>query len=161
MRFSCFGNIILSIFLTMLCLMLTSCTNPFAGKEAGADSGSTASETAGQEPEDKEERVDLEFTVCEEGRLPDELVDIIESKKAQPFRLTFTTREYMYIVVGYGAQQRGGCAVTVNQLYRTEDAVHIDTNLIGVEGETIKIDGMTYPYVAVRCENQNLPVIYE
>jgi hypothetical protein len=111
--------------------------------------------------EDEEVRTDIEFTVCEEGRLPKELVEIIESKKAQPFRLTFTTRDYMYIVVGYGAQQRGGCAVTVNQLYRTEQAVHIDTNLVGVEGETIKIDGMTYPYVAVRCENQNLPVVYE
>lgn len=110
---------------------------------------------------DEEERVDLDFTVCEEGRLPAELVEIINEKKASPFKLTFTTREYMYIVVGYGAQQRGGCAVTVNALYRTAQAVYIDTNLIGSDGETIKIDGMTYPYVAVKCENQNLPVIYE
>ncbi|MDE7366900.1 MAG: protease complex subunit PrcB family protein [Lachnospiraceae bacterium] len=110
---------------------------------------------------DEGEKVDLDFTVCEEGRLPAELVEIINEKKASPFKLTFTTREYMYIVVGYGAQQRGGCAVTVNALYRTSQAVYIDTNLIGSEGETIKIDGITYPYVAVKCENQNLPVVYE
>lgn len=109
----------------------------------------------------EEERIDLDFTVCEAGRLPEELLDIIEEKKAIPFKLTFTTREYMYIVVGYGAQHRGGCSVTVNSLYRTSQAVHIDTNLIGVEGETIQIDGITYPYIAVKCENQNLPVIYE
>lgn len=110
---------------------------------------------------DEGERVDLDFTVCEEGRLPAELVEIINEKKASPFKLTFTTREYMYIVVGYGAQQRGGCSVTVNALYRTSQAVYIDTNLIGSEGESIKIDGLTYPYVAVKCENQNLPVVYE
>ena len=78
-----------------------------------------------------DERVNLDFTVCEEGRLPEELVEIIEEKKAEPFKLTFTTREYMYIVVGYGAQQRGGCSVTVNELYRTSQAVYIDTNLVG------------------------------
>jgi len=109
----------------------------------------------------EKEQTNMDFTVCEAGRLPAELVELIESKKAEPFRLTFTTREYMYIVVGYGAQPRGGCSVTVNELYRTEDAVHIKTNLVGVEGETIRIDGMTYPYVAVKCENQNLPVVYE
>ncbi len=109
----------------------------------------------------EKEQTDMDFTVCEAGRLPAELVELIESKKAEPFRLTFMTREYMYIVVGYGAQPRGGCSVTVNELYRTEDAVHIKTNLVGVEGETIRIDGMTYPYVAVKCENQNLPVVYE
>lgn len=158
MRFSCLKKVLGIVLLSILCF--TACANPFTGtsKEAGSSSGS---EVAGENIRNTEERVDLEFTVCEEGRLPKELVEIIEEKKAGPFKLTFTTREYMYIVVGYGAQQRGGCSVTVNSLYRTSQAVYIDTNLIGVEGETIQIDGMTYPYVAVKCENQNLPVVYE
>ncbi len=108
----------------------------------------------------KTETENLDFTVCEEGRLPDELVKIIEEKKAEPFKLTFTTREYMYIVVGYGAQPRGGCSVTVEALYKTDDAVYIDTNLVGTEDSEIKVDGMSYPYVAVKCENQELPVVY-
>ena len=106
------------------------------------------------------ETENLDFTVCEDGRLPAELVRIIEEKKAEPFKLTFTTREYMYIVVGYGAQPRGGCSVTVEALYKTDDAVCIDTNLVGTEDSEIKIDGMSYPYVAVKCENQDLPVVY-
>lgn len=92
--------------------------------------------------------------------MPAELVKIIGEKKAEPFKLTFTTREYMYIVVGYGAQPRGGCSVTVEALYKTDEAVYIDTNLIGTEDSEIKIDGMSYPYVAVKCENQDLPVVY-
>lgn len=156
MRFSFLKKMSGIILLSVLCL--TACSNPFveANKGEGSSSGS---EISGEN--NSEERVDLDFTVCEEGRIPDELVEIIEEKKAAPFKLTFTTREYMYIVVGYGAQQRGGCSVTVNALYRTSEAVYIETNLIGVEGETIQIDGMTYPYVAVKCENQNLPVVYE
>lgn len=108
-----------------------------------------------------DEQEKLEFTVCEAGRLPDELVRIIEEKKAEPFKLSFITREYMYIVVGYGAQPRGGCCVTVDSLYKTSQAVYIDTNLIGTEGSEIRIDGMSYPYVAVKCENQELPVVYQ
>lgn len=146
----------------ILCICVTACNvnginENGKGKEADTGSG----DIEGGVTEDSEERVDLEFTVCEDGRLPKELLEIIEKKKAEPFRLTFTTREYMYIVVGYGAQQRGGCAVTVNELYRENGAVHIHTNLIGTSGEVIRIDGMTYPYVAVRCDNLNLPVRYE
>ncbi len=146
-----------TVALALMCVCLTGCSNPLEslGLDRRDDTTGTTTESS------QEEQVNLDFTVCEEDRLPDELLDIIEEKKAEPFKLTFTTREYMYIVVGYGAQQRGGCSVTVNALYRTDEAVYIDTNLIGVEGETIRIDGMTYPYVAVKCENQNLPVVYE
>lgn len=151
-----FIHICVVLFITGI--IIYGCFRLFGGTEGGM--GTESAETLSREGE-AEERVDLDFTVCEEGRLPAELVDIINEKKVSPFKLTFTTREYMYIVVGYGAQQRGGCSVTVNALYRTSEAVYIDTNLIGVEGETIRIDGMTYPYVAVKCENQNLPVVYE
>lgn len=149
-----FIHICVAFFLTGM--VVYGCIHLLKGEAEGTESKETLS--GGGETE---ERVNLDFTVCEEGRLPAELVNIINEKKASPFKLTFTTREYMYIVVGYGAQQRGGCAVTVNALYRTSQAVYIDTNLIGSDGETIKIDGMTYPYVAVKCENQNLPVVYE
>lgn len=152
----CFFNLkmVVAFMLFSMLMCLSACSNPSHNGAVGA------TEPEG-ETEANMERIDLDFTVCEEGRLPDELVELIEEKKAEPFKLTFTTREYMYIVVGYGAQQRGGCSVTVNSLYRTTQAVYIDTNLIGVEGEAIQIDGMTYPYVAVKCENQNLPVVYE
>lgn len=152
----CFFNfkMVVAFMLFSMLMCLSACSNPSHNGAVGV------TEPEG-ETEANMERIDLDFTVCEEGRLPDELVELIEEKKAEPFKLTFTTREYMYIVVGYGAQQRGGCSVTVNSLYRTTQAVYIDTNLIGVEGETIQIDGMTYPYVAVKCENQNLPVVYE
>lgn len=146
---------ILLLLFTAAGICLAGCSNSAAGWFH------TEKTIASVDEQEAEQRIDLDFTVCEEERLPDELFEIIEEKKAAPFKLTFTTREYMYIVVGYGARQRGGCSVTVNSLYRTSQAVYIDTNLIGIEGEPIQIDGITYPYVAVKCENQNLPVVYE
>lgn len=158
-------NYVLTLFLVLVLLgmtpMLCACGARDVNGIGQPDSLQEEQPDAQQEGQAEKEQTDMDFTVCEAGRLPAELVELIEGKKAEPFRLTFTTREYMYIVVGYGAQPRGGCSVTVNELYRTEDAVHIKTNLVGVEGETIRIDGMTYPYVAVKCENQNLPVVYE
>lgn len=108
-----------------------------------------------------EARTDIEFTICDAGRLPKELLALIEQKKAAPFRLSFVTRDYMYIAVGYGAQQRGGCAVTVNELYVENGSLHIDTNLVGVEHSEFHMDEITYPYVVVRCKNQEQSIVYE
>ena len=56
-----------------------------------------------------EEKVkDLEFTVVGQNEIPRELMDMIEQKKAEEFRLTYTSGEDLYIAVGYGEQQTGG-----------------------------------------------------
>ena len=49
---------------------------------------------------------DLDYTVCDESKLPEELNKIIEEKRKEPFKLTYRTKDYLYIVVGYGAQDR-------------------------------------------------------
>ena len=163
-----FHNFLL-VMICMLCFLFSACQWNLSGTEADAESLAEKGEVGGASDEVNDKTTDktsdemeaIEFTVCEEGRLPKELVSIIEEKKAEPFRLTFQTRDYTYIVVGYGAQPRGGLSVTVNDLYELKGVIHIDTNLIGVAGEEIKIDGMTYPYVAVRCERKDMMVVYE
>ena len=52
-----------------------------------------------------EERVklnDLGFTVLSEAVIPQELKTIIDEKKAEPFKLTYSDESYLYIVIGYG-----------------------------------------------------------
>ena len=39
--------------------------------------------------EKKEERTELEFTVVDEERLPEELLKMVGEKKAEPFKLTY------------------------------------------------------------------------
>lgn len=103
---------------------------------------------------------DLDYTVCDEGKLPDELVKIIEEKKENPFKLTYRTKDYLYIVVGYGAQERMDLAVILKELYLTKNAIIVDTELVSEEENKIENGLVSYPYIAVKCENSEQEVIF-
>lgn len=102
---------------------------------------------------------DMDFTVCDESRLPGELVEIIETKKSAPFRLSYTTGSYMYIVIGYGEQNRDNLSVAVGDLYLGEDGIYVNTNLIS-DSQEMQEGVTTYPYIAIKCEKYDLPIIY-
>lgn len=95
---------------------------------------------------------DLEFTVVEDADVPEPLMKMINEKKKEPFRLSFSDVENLYIVVGYGEQPTGGYSITVNEVYLTDDAIVVDTNLIG-PGENEQVtNALTYPYVVIKME---------
>ncbi len=102
---------------------------------------------------------DIDFTVCDESRLPKELLEIIEEKKEVPFRLSYTTGSYMYIVVGYGEQNRNNLSVTVSDLFLGEDSIYVSTSLIS-DSQQIDADAVTYPYIALKCEKYEMPIVY-
>ena len=113
------------------------------------------------EKDDLKKVRDLEFTVVGEADLPEELKTVIGEKKAAPFKLTYTDDQNLYIVVGYGEQETGGYSIAVRQLYLTEDSIVFDAELIGPEkGE----DGGTeksYPYIVVKTELLENPVVFQ
>ena len=78
-------------------LALTGCTMPGSG-------------------ETKREQVD--FTVVNEERLPEELAQLLEGKKTEPFKLTYTDGSFLYLCIGYGEQETGGYSVSVKELSR-------------------------------------------
>ena len=104
---------------------------------------------------------DLEFTVVEDADLPGELKEIIDEKKEEPFKLSYSNKDNLYIVVGYGKQNSGGYSIAVDQLYLTSNAVYIDTNLIGPSQEDMVSQGVTYPYVVVKLEFRDESVVFE
>lgn len=104
---------------------------------------------------------DLEFTVVEDADLPGELKEIIDEKKEEPFRLTYANKDNLYIVVGYGKQNSGGYSIAVEELYLTNNAIYIDTNLIGPSKEDNVSQGITYPYVVVKLEYMDERVVFE
>lgn len=104
---------------------------------------------------------DLEFTVVEDADLPGELKEIIDEKKEEPFRLTYANKDNLYIVVGYGKQNSGGYSIAVEELYLTDNAIYIDTNLIGPSKEDNVSQGVTYPYVVVKLEYMDERVVFE
>lgn len=113
------------------------------------------------EKENQDKVRDLEFTVVGESDLPEELKNLIMEKKAAPFKLTYSNDQGLYIVVGYGEQPTGGYSIEVDELYLTENAIVIDTELEGPEkGEPTGVE-KSYPYVVVRTEYLEEPVIFQ
>lgn len=111
-----------------------------------------------------EERVkmqDLGFTVVSEEKIPDELKTIIDEKKGDPFKLTYSDADYLYIVIGYGQQSGGGYSIAVNELYLTEDAIFVNTTLLGPEGSEATNKVPSCPYIVLKLDYLEKPVIFE
>lgn len=104
---------------------------------------------------------DLDCTVMAEDNIPEELLEKIEDKKKDAFKMTFEDQGFLYICVGYGTQQTGGYSIAVNALYETANAVYIDTNLIGPSPEEKSKPVASYPYVVVKTEFSQKPVVFE
>lgn len=111
---------------------------------------------------DNEEKVrDLEFTVVGEMDVPEELQKIITEKKAQPFKLTYSDNENLYIVVGYGTQKTGGYSITVDDLYLGANSIVIDTELMGPEKGESAAPEASYPYIVIKTEFLENPVVFQ
>lgn len=103
---------------------------------------------------------DLEFTVIEKTDIPEEFKEVIEDSQSAPFRLTYSDQGALYIAEGYGTQPKTGYSVEVTELYETEEAIYIHTNLLGPEKGEDTQEIPTFPYVAVKVEYVEKPVVF-
>lgn len=111
-----------------------------------------------------EERVklrDLDFTVLAEEKIPEELLSIVNEKKAEPFKLTYSDKDYLYICIGYGEQATGGYSIAVNELYETDSAIYVNTELLGPEPSEKSNLTPSYPYIVLKTEYLDQTVIFE
>uniref|UniRef100_UPI004057A039 protease complex subunit PrcB family protein n=1 Tax=Acetatifactor sp. TaxID=1872090 RepID=UPI004057A039 len=111
-----------------------------------------------------EERVklqDLDFTVLGEEKIPEELLSIINEKKGEPFKLTYSDKEYLYISIGYGEQTTGGYSIAVNELYLTDSAIYVNTELLGPELSEKRNPTPSYPYIVIKIDYMDQTVIFE
>lgn len=122
---------------------------------------------AGKAKEENRKIKDIEFTVLAEDNLPEELKQIIEEKKEKEFKITYQDNDYLYICVGYGKQDSGGYSIMVNDLYLTNNAIYVDTNLIGPEAENKELyktqgkDSASYPYIVLKIEYLDKSVVFD
>lgn len=111
-----------------------------------------------------EERVklqDLDFTVLGEEKIPEELLSIINEKKAESFKLTYSDKDYLYICIGYGEQATGGYSIAVNELYLTDSAIYVNTELLGPDPAEKKNPTPSYPYIVIKTPYLDQTVIFE
>ena len=111
--------------------------------------------------EDKDKVRDLEFQVAAQGELPQELSKHIAQKVSQPFKLTYTDSQNLYIAVGYGAQPTGGYSISVKELYLTENSIILQTELMGPEKGEDPGTEQSFPYIVLRTELLEEPVVFQ
>lgn len=107
------------------------------------------------------EKEQLEFTVVSEERLPEELLEIVETKKEDAFKVTYADSGYLYICMGYGKQDSGGYSVTVNDLYETDNAVYVNTSLLGPKAGSVQGNSPSFPYIVLKVEFRDKTVVFE
>ena len=115
-----------------------------------------------------EERIklrDLDFTVLSEEKIPEELKGIIEEKKtaapSEPFKLTYSDNDNLYICIGYGEQATGGYSIAVNELYLTDSAIYVNTSLLGPEPSEKSNPTPSYPNIVIKTEKLDVTVVFE
>ncbi len=104
---------------------------------------------------------ELDFTVLKESEIPEDVMELIEQKKSEEFKITKTSSPYTYIIVGYGKQKTGGYSIKVEELYLGKEAVYVNTELVGPDkAETVKQEA-SYPYIVIKLEEREEPVVFK
>ena len=103
---------------------------------------------------------DLDYTIVEDQDVPTELMKIINEKKQNSLRLTYSTKDYIYIVAGYGTQATSGYSIRVNEVYLGQNAIYVDTNLVGPTKSEEVNKAETYPYIVIKIEKRDDPVVF-
>ena len=104
---------------------------------------------------------DLDYTIVEEKEVPEELQGILEEKKTESFKLTYEAEGSLYLCIGYGEQATGGYSISVAELYLSENAIYFDTNLIGPDPSETVSETVSDPYLVIRTEYLDKPVVFQ
>lgn len=115
----------------------------------------------GVRTQDRERVGDVEFTVLDLEKVPEELRDVLEEKKASPFKVTYEDEGYLYICIGYGEQKTSGYSIVVEDLYLTSNAICVDTELLGPGNGEETAQATTCPYMVLKLQDLELPVVFE
>ena len=84
--------------------------------------------------------------------MPKELVSLLEERQEEPFEMTYSDKEYLYICIGYGRQEYSGHSIVVNGLFLGENGILVDTSLIGPEAGKEKINTVQFPIIVLKTE---------
>lgn len=104
--------------------------------------------------------VKAEYTVMKEENYPDKVRELIEEHKEAEFQLTYQDGEYLYLLKGYGEQETGGYSIQIQDISLWENAIHMQTLLIGPKEEDLKKEP-SYPHLVVKMQYREEPVIFE
>lgn len=97
-------------------------------------------------------RREIDFTVVEQEKLPQELRQIIEKNKKDEIRMTYVDEGELYLVRGYGEQKTGGYNISVVECTEDEAGIYLDTRLTGPSNQDNLSKDPSYPCLVVKME---------
>ncbi|MDO5422309.1 MAG: protease complex subunit PrcB family protein [Eubacteriales bacterium] len=116
----------------------------------------------GCNPQESEVQGDpLEFTVLTQEEIPAQLLEVIESHKQNEIQMSYKIEDYLYIVRGYGQQDTGGYSIAVNSCVLAEDGIHVDFSLLGPQTEETIAKEPSNPYLVIKLEYRDTPVLFD
>ena len=102
----------------------------------------------------------IDFTLIRDDDIPEKLREQIEESKEKVFKITYKDDEYLYIANGYGKQKSGGYSVTVKEFYKLDNAIYFKSELMG-PGQQERVNSEeSYPYVVIKTEIREEPVVF-
>lgn len=114
----------------------------------------------GEEAEEIKKIKDLEYTVMEEGDVPEELLTKIKEKRQEPFSMTYESDGYFYIARGYGTQPTSGYSIRVLSVYEAEEGIVFRSELLGPGKEEAVLQMETYPYIVIKLQSIGKELIF-
>lgn len=131
--------------ISVLCLIFSVCI--FSGCEV--------------EQYDDTKVADLDFTLLAQEDIPELVMNVINESKTENFRKTYTDKDYLYIIIGYGAQPTTNYSIVIEDLYEAPNAIFVSSMLKGPSKHEDVIEKETYPYVVLKLNYSDKTVIFK
>lgn len=110
---------------------------------------------------DETKENDVDFTILSEEEIPEQVNEIIEVSKTENFRKTYSDKDYLYIIIGYGAQPTSSYSIEIQELYESSNALYITSMLKGPSRTEKVIEIETYPYIVVKVQHTDKAVVFQ
>lgn len=110
---------------------------------------------------DEKKEKDVDYTIVSEEELNPEIKEIIEGAKEKSFRKTYRDGDYLYILIGYGAQPTSSYSIEIQQLYQSSDAIYVTSVLKGPSKTETVMEIETYPYIVLKIQDTKRQVIFQ
>ena len=90
-----------------------------------------------------------------------EIRQLIQESEKEPFRKTYADKDYLYIIVGYGAQPTSSYSIEVEEMYESSDAIYVTTMLKGPSKTEKVLEVETYPVITIKIPYEEKPVVFQ
>lgn len=104
---------------------------------------------------------EVEFVIVSEDCIPEEIKTLIETRKEEAMNLTYADKDGRYIIIGYGKQNTGGYSIYIKDLYATENAIYVDTCLLGPSKGSEEKEAPSYPVIVIQISEMGIPVVFK